>query len=117
MRKTEREGVSDATGGAAGPDRSQAAQRHYDPGGTEELTAAIVYAVADAEDRPAGELRSPPLYESVDAAALERTFFGSDVAGESRQGVGTVEFRYAGYLVAVRSDGWIQVYESVGPDA
>jgi hypothetical protein len=117
MRKSERGGVSDDADGVAGPVGSQAAQRHYDPDGTEELTTAIVYAVADAEDRPAGELRSPPLYESVDAAALERTFFGPDVAGESRQGVGTVEFRYAGYLVTVRSDGWIRVHEPVGPDA
>lgn len=116
MRKAERGGASDDGGGVAGPDRSQAAQRHYDPDGTEELTTAIVYAVADAEDRPAGELRAPPLYESVDAAALGRTFFGSDVASESRRGTGTVEFRYAGYLVTVRSDGWIRVYEPVGPD-
>ena len=75
-----------------------------------------MYAVADAEDTPAGETRVPPLYDTIDAAALERTFFGSDVASGSRQGVGSVEFRYVGYRVTARSDGWIRVYEPVGAD-
>jgi hypothetical protein len=66
------------------------------PGG---LTTAIIYAIAEAQCVNPSELRSPPLYDSVDAAALEDTFFGPDVTGRSRQGVGSVEFQYTEYLV------------------
>ena len=44
----------------------------------------------------------------------EALFFGADVAGESRQGGGTVEFRYDGYTVKIESDGWIRIYEPTG---
>ncbi|AUG49600.1 hypothetical protein BVU17_18620 (plasmid) [Haloarcula taiwanensis] len=71
----------------------------------------MVYAIAEAEGVSPSEVKSPPLYECVDAAALEDTFFGPDVTGRSRQGVGSVKFHYTDYLVKVRSDGWIQVYE------
>jgi hypothetical protein len=95
---------------------SQVAQRHYEPNGRGELTTAIVYTIAEAEGVSPSELKSPPLYECVDAAALEDTFFGPDVTGRSRQGVGSVEFQYTEYLVKVRSDGWIQVYEPTETD-
>lgn len=95
---------------------SQVAQYHYEPNGTGELTTAIVSAIAEAMGVSPSEVKSPPLYEVVDAAALEDTFFGPTVAGESRQGTGTVEFRYTDYLVKVRSDGWVQVYESAEAD-
>jgi len=89
----------------------QVAQCHYEPDGRRELTTAIIYAIAEAEGVSPSEVKSPPLYESVDVPAIENTFFGPDISDESRQGVGTVEFRHADYLVKVRSDGWIQVYE------
>ncbi|MCL9814193.1 HalOD1 output domain-containing protein [Natranaeroarchaeum aerophilus] len=95
---------------------SQVAQRHYRPDGKRELTTVIVYAIAEAEDRSPGEIKSPPLYESVDVPAIEAAFFGPDVTENSRQGVGTVEFQYTGYLVKVRSDGWVQVYEPAEAD-
>jgi hypothetical protein len=95
---------------------SQVGQRHYDPDGRGELTAAIVYAIAEADGVSPSEVKSPPLYETVDVPAIEAAFFGPDVAGESRQGVGTIEFQYVGYLVKVRSDGWIQVYEPTDTD-
>jgi len=95
---------------------SQAAQRHYDPADTGELTTAIVFAIAEAMGVEPQEVKSPSLYECVDAAALEDTFFGPSVTGESRQGIGTVEFRYTEYLVTVRSDGWVQVYEPAETD-
>ncbi|MFB6139708.1 MAG: HalOD1 output domain-containing protein [Halosimplex sp.] len=99
----------------SGSTRVQAAQRHYDPGGADELTTAIVFAVADAEGVDPSDLDVPPLYECVDAPALEDTFFGPETARGPRQGSGTVSFRYADYLVNVRSDGWIRVFET--PDA
>ena len=95
---------------------SQVAQRHYDPNEWGELTTAIVYTIADANGVSPTALKSPPLYEIVDAPAIENAFFGSDVSGESRQRVGSVEFQYTDYLVTVRSDGWIQVYEATEAD-
>jgi len=70
-----------------------------------------VYAIADSEDVSPTAVKSPPLYDSVDVPAIEKAFFGPDRAGDSRQGVGTVEFRHTDYLVKVQSDGWIRVYE------
>ena len=89
----------------------QVAQRHYEPNGQGELTTAIIYAIAEAEGVSPSELKSPPLYESVDVPAIEDAFFGPDVAGGSRQSAGRVEFQYADYLVKVQNDGWIRVYE------
>lgn len=91
----------------------QIAQRLYDPGRDEELTTAIVFALADAAGVEPTELTSPPLYEVVDAAAIEETFFGS---GRAKPGSGTVEFRYEEYRVEVRSDGWIHVFEQTEPE-
>lgn len=89
----------------------QVAQRHFDPDGEAELSTAVVFAVADARGVAPVDLNEPPLYESVDVPAIEEAFFGRDASARSEDGTGAVEFRYAGYLVTVRSDGWIQVYE------
>ena len=96
--------------------QSQVAQRHYEPDGNTELTTTIIYAIAEAEGVSPSGVKSPPLYESVDVPAIEHAFFGPDAATESRQGVGTVAFQYTEYLVKVRSDGWIHVYEPSEPD-
>ena len=95
---------------------SQVAQRHYEPDGRGELTTAIVYALAESEGVSPTEVKSPTLYDVVDVPAIEDAFFGPTVAGASRQGIGTVEFRYADYLVEVKSDGWIQVYAPTDPE-
>jgi hypothetical protein len=87
---------------------TQEAQRHYEPQGNGELTTAIVSAVADAEGVAPSDLTFPPLYEVIDAPALEDTFFGTP----GGTGTGTVEFTYEQYLIRVKGDGWIQVYES-----
>jgi hypothetical protein len=89
---------------------TQVTQRHHDPEAGEELTVAIVLAVAEVEGVAPMDLE-PPLYDFVDVAALDEAFFGSDATGTSRRGVGTVEFEYGAHLVKVRSDGWIQVFE------
>jgi hypothetical protein len=84
-------------------------QRHYD--GEFELSTDIVYAIATARGVSPTEIRSPPLYECVDAATLEAVFFGDSTAENRPVADGAVEFRYAEFLVTVRTDGWIQVFE------
>ena len=86
-----------------------AARTHYDPERDDELSTEVVYAVAEAEGVSPTELTAPPLYDAIDIAAVGNAFFGPDVRREPRKGVGTVEFRYADYLIEVRSDGWIRV--------
>ena len=88
----------------------QVAQRLYEPDGDEELPTAVVFAVADAAGVSPTEMTSPPLYEVVDATAVEDGLFGS---GREKPDAGTVEFRYAGYRVEIRSDGWILIFEPV----
>ncbi|MFC7202508.1 HalOD1 output domain-containing protein [Haloferax namakaokahaiae] len=106
----------DSTGFGIGTNWSLVTQRQYEPEDGGELTAAIVYAIAEAKGVAPMELKSPPLYDSVDVPAIEAAFFGPDVTNGSRQGVGNVEFQYTDYLVKVRSDGWIQVYEATNAD-
>lgn len=89
----------------------EAAQRLYEPDRDGGLATAIVFAIADADGVAPSEVRSPPLYEVVDVAGIEQAFFGSNADVGSRNGTGSVDFRYGGYLVNVRSDGWIQVCE------
>lgn len=90
----------------------QVTQRHYDRDRDGELTTAIVFAIADAENVPIDEVKSPPLYEVVDIPAIEAALFRSETRADPRKGTGSVEFRYTDYLVKVRSDGWIQLYEA-----
>ena len=104
----------DGDGPTVDPDThwSQVTQRHYEPDGTGELTTPIVFAIADAKGVSPSDLKSPPLYECVDASTLEDTFFGPSGAKRAPQDGGIVTFHYTGYKVALRADGWIFVYES-----
>ncbi|KZX49592.1 hypothetical protein AV929_20655 [Haloarcula sp. K1] len=95
---------------------TQVAQRHYEPNGQGELTTAIIYAIAEADGVSPREVKSPPLYDSVDVPAIEKAFFRPNVGAGSRQGVGTVEFQYTDYLVKVQSDGWVRVYDPTEAD-
>ncbi|WP_418286029.1 HalOD1 output domain-containing protein [Halorubrum sp. DTA46] len=90
----------------------QVAQRPYDPAGNTELSTVIVFAIADAKGVPPDEISSPPLYESVDVAAIETALFGRDGERIVTNGTGSVEFRYTEYLIRVRGNGWVQVHES-----
>ena len=110
--------ILDGAGPISGADihQSQVAQRHYEHDGQGELTTEIIYAIAEAEGVSPSELTSPPLYGSVDVPAIEDAFFRPNVPDGSRQGVGTVEFRYIDYLVTVRGDGWIRVFEPTETD-
>ena len=87
----------------------QVAQRRYEPDRDGGLTTAIVFAIADAEGVSPDNLHSPPLYDVVDVAGIERALFGSNSDG-------SIEFRYTKYLVKIGSDWWIQVYESTEPE-
>lgn len=89
----------------------QAAQTHFDPDGHVELTTAIVTAIAEAEGVDPMEVKSPLLYDVVDVPAIEQSFFAGGEDGTARNATGTTQFRYDRYLVKVRSDGWVQVYE------
>lgn len=61
----------------------------------ESLSVALVNSVAELAGREVSSL--PPLHEVIDPDALERLF--EPTATGPR--VGTIEFRYAGYLVTV----------------
>ena len=111
MSKRSDEGAMDIDDSTGTNAWTQVAQRYYEPDGTGELTTAIIYAIATAEGVAPIEVKSPPLYDSVDVPAIENAFFGQETNGEARQGVGTVEFPYDDYLVKVTSEGWIHIYE------
>ncbi|WP_424015940.1 HalOD1 output domain-containing protein [Halorubrum xinjiangense] len=93
---------------------NRVAQRLYDPEGNGELVTDIVFAVADAEGVEPTELEAR-LYHTIDPEGIERAFFGPEPTEAARNGTESVEFRYAGYLVDVRSDGF-HVYEPFDPD-
>ncbi len=60
----------------------------------------IVEAVAEIEGTHPTELR-PPLYDTIDAEALERLFTGDPSV--------TVHFVYNGHEVTVRGDGAVMI--------
>ena len=87
------------------------AQDHYDPGGTRDLTTVVISAIAKAEGVSITEVRSPPLYEIADIAAIEEAMFGRSRV--SQDGTGSAfEFRYNEHVVRVEADGWVTVSES-----
>jgi len=90
----------------------QVHQTQYDRESDRELATALVRAIAEAKGvDPLDSAEMPPLFESIDAAALEDTFFGPPGADTGHQDGGIVTFRYTEYKVALRADGWIFVYE------
>ena len=93
------------------PDMTFVTQAHYERESHRDLTTEIIFAIADATDVAATEIKDPPLYECVDITAIEDGFFGNEVNGHSRDSEGSVSFRYNQYHVEVASDGWITVSE------
>lgn len=83
-------------------------QDQYDPAEPRDLTTVIVSAIAEAEEVPITDIRSPPLYEVVDVAGIRDTLFGRPEAGGSGTD-STIEFRYNQYRVSVEADGWVTV--------
>lgn len=85
-------------------------QAHYDRESDGELASALVFAIADAKGvDPLDRVEMPPLYESIDAQALEESFFGPTGVSTQRKEAGSVTFMYDSLKVALRSDGWIFV--------
>jgi hypothetical protein len=72
------------------------------------LVVTVVYAVAEAEDKPPVEITEPPLQDVVDIEALSQSFSGT--SSGTGDGALSVEFTYRGYRVVVRDDAWVQVY-------
>lgn len=89
----------------------QVARRLYEPSRSGDLTTEIVYTIADAKDVDPTALKSPILYDVMDVAAVEDAFFEIDRQSDAPPGRARFEFRYAEFLVEVRSDGWIHVFE------
>lgn len=83
----------------------------YEPG-ERPPSAAVVDAVTAETDAAVEEL--PPLYDAVDADALD-ALLGDDRASASR-GI-RVEFDYAGYHVAIGSVGDVELTPLSPPDA
>ncbi len=80
----------------------------YDPTDEDGLTVALAFVLADVAGVDATELDEPLLYDCVDVPAVETAIFG---CAPPEQGLEAVSFRYDGYLVTVRRDGAIRVFE------
>lgn len=90
-------------------------QAQYDPTESRELTTVIISAIAEAEGVPITEILSPPHYEVVDTAALERALFCRRSVSGNDTGP-AVEFRHNEYKASVEADGWVTVArQSEGP--
>lgn len=93
------------------------AERRYDPDGTEQLVEELVEAIAEAEGMSEPDFLSPPLYESVDVGALEKTLFRDSEEYDPSRVDGLVRFRYLDYVVTVEGDGRITVYAPPSDEA
>lgn len=91
----------------------QVSQAPFDEGSPDELTVTIIELVADAEGISSRDVKSPPLYDTVDTAALEAAHSGSERRGQARESTASTEFVYRGFRVVVQSDGWVRLYERV----
>lgn len=77
-------------------------------GDGEDLTTAIVFAVAAAKGIDPVNIHQN-LYDVVDVSALESLF---EVPGGHRASPrSAIDFRFIGYHVVVQSDGIIKVYD------
>ncbi|MBX0324369.1 hypothetical protein EGH21_15165 [Halomicroarcula sp. F13] len=87
-------------------------RNRFGPTSQEELSGAIISAIKSAGGTGHRTANLPPLYEVIDIDALKEMFSwpqpDEDVVHHSM----TVTFRYERFLVVVRDDGLIQVYES-----
>lgn len=77
--------------------------------GTDDLSTAVIQAIADHEGVRAEDLERP-LYDAIDPEALNRLFPSRENAPEPSPG--TVSFSYNGYDVHVTSEGDVSVSDS-----
>ena len=80
----------------------------FGPDEPHDITTAVIEGVAEAEGVRQMEIRDPPLYEIVDAEALQEALLG--IPQDQTEGLQFSEFMYQGYRIVVRSDGWVQVF-------
>jgi hypothetical protein len=93
-----------------GGDRPLAdAQAHYDHDESHDLTTTIIVAVADAEGLDPIEIKTSPLYDYIDAVAVEEALFGPAYMRQRQDGTESITFGYRGHTVTVRSDDWVFV--------
>lgn len=72
----------------------------------ESIILKVLNEVADHEEVDPIDL-SPPLYEAIDADALEALLTDS-ISGDRRDSI-RVDFHYCGYDVSVKGDGEIEI--------
>lgn len=81
----------------------------------EQVSLAVVDAVAERLDVPPGDVE-PPLNDVVDPDALD-ALFAPTSNGDPRTARGAVKFTYANQRVEVRADGTVYVGEGESPRA
>lgn len=91
----------------------QVSQAPFDEGSSDELAVTIIELVADAEGISPRDVKSPPLYDTVDAAALEAAYFGPERRVQAGESTASTEFLYRGFRIVVQSNGWVRLYEQV----
>lgn len=97
-------------------DLRQVRNYQYDSMQAGELLLVLTAAIAAAEDVSVREVPGPPLWETIDIGALEKTLFGDTDTPPSQAVGGVVTFRYHDYVVVVSSDGSIELYEPSDTD-
>ncbi|MFC7138124.1 HalOD1 output domain-containing protein [Halobaculum litoreum] len=95
-----------------GDDWIASGRRRYVVDSDDELTTAIVFAVADARAVAPEEIGDPSLYDCVDIGALER-LVSAQSSSDLARAESEVRFDYDGHLVAVHTDGRVIVYDPV----
>jgi hypothetical protein len=88
------------------------AGEYFDPATDHELTPAVIHAIAEADGSDLAAVSSTSLYDCVDLSALQQALFGPGVGDDCARETVRVEFQYDEYLVEIRGDGWIGIYES-----
>ena len=86
-------------------------QAYYDPTDEGDLTAAIIFALADLENSSPKDIGPPVLYHSVDVTTIEEKLFTSELSDSSRETTQSVCFDHLGYYITVRESGQISFYE------
>lgn len=97
--------ITDTDGSTDGTAPSGAVHEFYDAESDDDLGYTVVTAAAAARGTDPVDL--PPLYDSVDADALNALVDGAVDRPDAVNG--RVSFSYAGYEVTVDFDGWIRL--------
>ena len=88
-----------------------AIQRPINPEAGKGLTTTIIRAVAEVEGILPTDVKHPPLYEVVDAAALSESIVDANEARQDRETIMSTAFIYRGHRIVVTGDGWVYLYE------